>query len=1052
MQEHLAPVLADRQARSTASSGISTCSRSVLPSMKKRKRLVPAQIPVTLSRLLLLGCLLAGTFPAPSHGQVVTNIGPDGTLGTTVTPSGNLYNINGGTIRGTNQFHSFSQFTVGTGDIASFNGPTGIQNVVSRVTGGTRSDIDGTLRSTIPGANLFLLNPRGIMFGRNASLDVQGSFHASTADYIALSDGVRFNALPSPQDSLLTSAPPIAFGFLGANVGQIDVQTGTFSSGTFTRSLLVPTGNTLSLVGGNINLGAANGTAPAYVRAPGGTVNLATAVSGEVALEGTGLNVDAAQLGGAINVTGRSIVDGKQIVVRGGRLVIANAILFPGFFPSQAPPDGGKVDVKVSNDVTISGTANDPLFAASGIRTFAGITARGNVPDITVEASSLTVSGVALIRSDRFGEGNPAHNVITADTVQVLDGASISVNNLFAGPGGSLTITAQEVLLSENAIPAFTGLAAQSAFNNTYPGTPTNPALNPALTFADGGTLTVNASKKLTARGGAEITTDSFAFGRAGDIIINAGDLVLSRDGASTGSIASQSILAGNGGNITINAMGQITMTGGFRISATTGGSGDGGIVNVNAAGPISISGANSGIFSATLNPPQGPVNTLGTLDNFANRFRFFFALSPTTPYASLRQLTATALGIPQPDLFDVLRFLRDVSHLIALDDLTVGNAGKISVTTPLLSMDAGARMDSSTFWNGNAGEVLGNVGSLRLSGGAVIGSRSGGLNFGAVLIGTGDGGTVTLTASDTISISGRDSTISTTTFGNGNAGSISLSANEIDVQSGGRVTSESGGVLAGQLFAGSGTGGDINITAPQVQLLDRASISANSTGTATALAGNVNIVTNDLTMKGDSSITTQSLLADGGNITVTTTGSQLYLLDSQITTSVQSGAGSGGNITLGSGAHPVESIILNGSQVRADAFGGPGGNINIFANTYLTSDSVVSASSALAAPGTIDIQAKFTNLSGDIAQLPETVLQAAALLRAACAARLSAGKTSSLVVAGREGLPLEPGGVMPSPLIAESSTDLGPSRSDGHEWEPLPGAWRVSLHSKCSM
>ena len=192
--------------------------------------------------------------------------------------------------------------------------------------------------------------------------------------------------------------------------------------------------------------------------------------------------------------------------------------------------------------------------------------------------------------------------------------------------------------------------------------------------------------------------------------------------------------------------------------------------------------------------------------------------------------------------------------------------------------------------------------------------------------------------------------------------------------------------------------------------------------------------------MKGNSSITTQSLFADGGNISVTTAGSQVYLL--------------GSNITIGSGEHPVDFIILNGSQIRADAFGGPGGNVRIFADTFLTSDAVVSASSALAAPGTINIQARFTNLSGNIVQLPENVLQAAALLRAACAARLSAGTTSSLVVAGREGVPLEPGGVMPSPLITESSTDLGPSRagSDGHEWEPLPGAWRVSLRSKCSM
>jgi large exoprotein involved in heme utilization and adhesion len=204
--------------------------------------------------------------------------------------------------------------------------------------------------------------------------------------------------------------------------------------------------------------------------------------------------------------------------------------------------------------------------------------------------------------------------------------------------------------------------------------------------------------------------------------------------------------------------------------------------------------------------------------------------------------------------------------------------------------------------------------------------------------------------------------------------------------------------------------------------------------------------------MKGNSSIATASEQAPGGNISITTTGSQVYLLDSQITTSVHGGSGGGGDITIGSPAHAVDSVVLNRSQIRADAFGGPGGNIRIFADTYLKSDSIVSASSALSTPGTIDIQARFTNLSGNIAQLPETVVQAAALLRAACAARLSAGKTSSLVVAGREGVPLEPGGVMPSPLIAESPTDLGPSRRDGHEWEPLPAVWRVSLHSKCSM
>ena len=95
-----------------------------------------------------IACFLLSTLLSITHAQVSTNIASDGTLGTTVTATGNLYNIDGGTIKGSNQFHSFSQFSIGTGDIASFNGPAGIQNILSRVTGGSASEIDGTIRST----------------------------------------------------------------------------------------------------------------------------------------------------------------------------------------------------------------------------------------------------------------------------------------------------------------------------------------------------------------------------------------------------------------------------------------------------------------------------------------------------------------------------------------------------------------------------------------------------------------------------------------------------------------------------------------------------------------------------------------------------------------------------------------------------------------------------------------------------------------------------------------------------------------------------------------
>ena len=138
-----------------------------------------------LRAFLLSSGLLLGVWLTRSPAQVPTTLTPDGTLGTTITQSGTLHTITGGTRpgNGPNLFHSFDRFSVGTGATASFtSAQTGIKHILSRVTGGQRSDIygqlrtDGQLRSE--GAHLYLLNPAGVLFGPSASLDVTGSFHA----------------------------------------------------------------------------------------------------------------------------------------------------------------------------------------------------------------------------------------------------------------------------------------------------------------------------------------------------------------------------------------------------------------------------------------------------------------------------------------------------------------------------------------------------------------------------------------------------------------------------------------------------------------------------------------------------------------------------------------------------------------------------------------------------------------------------------------------------------------------------------------------------------
>ena len=256
----------------------------------------------------------------------------------------------------------------------------------------------------------------------------------------------------------------------------------------------------------------------------------------------------------------------------------------------------------------------------------------------------------------------------------------------------------------------------------------------------------------------------------------------------------------------------------------------------------------------------------------------------------------------------------------------STGNAGEVTVSTPTLAMSNGGAISVATSGAGNAGNVLLNVSNFSLTGAAQIVSSTSG---------AGQGGSVSANATDSVSISGQDTGLFSTA-------------------------------------SGTGSGGTINIQTAQLQVTDGGVVSANSTGTATATAGNVNIVVGELVQMENGSITTESTFADGGNISITTTGSFVHLNDSQITTSVQSGVGSGGNITHRFGVCPCS----DNSEIRADAFGGPGGNITIVAGHFSSSDnSVVSASSALSTPGTIAIEATFTDVTGSIAQLPETPL-----------------------------------------------------------------------------
>jgi large exoprotein involved in heme utilization and adhesion len=211
---------------------------------------------------------------------------------------------------------------------------------------------------------------------------------------------------------------------------------------------------------------------------------------------------------------------------------------------------------------------------------------------------------------------------------------------------------------------------------------------------------------------------------------------------------------------------------------------------------------------------------------------------------------------------------------------------------------------------------------------------------------------------------------------------------------------------------AGPGQGGNITLQALRVGLTDRATISAASTDLGNA--GNVTITTQDTFLITNGSVVTRATQADGGNIQITAP-TLLRLRDSAITAEVGGGASTvGGNITI-----DPQFVVLQNSQIVANAFQGRGGNIQIQAQQVFLADptSLVSASSALGINGQVNIQAPVTSISGAVAPLPQAFAQDVELLRSRCAERLREGTISRFVVAGRDGVPLEPGSLLLSPL-----------------------------------
>ncbi len=551
----------------------------------------------------------------------IAQIKPDATLGTgrsVVTPqSGGVDLISGGAKRGANLFHSFERFSVHTGRTAFFNNSPNIQNIINRVTGGSVSNIDGLLRAE-GSANLFLLNPNGIVFGPNATLSIGGSFLASTADSLTFADGTMFRVTAPQTKSLLTVSVPIGLQF-GGNPGRILVQGDgngirqTLDLIDTTAGLRVQPNQTLALVGGDVAL--EGGT----LKTAGGKIELGSVASlSLVSLTPTGngwsLGYEGVQNFRDIQLAQQAAVDasgkgGGDIQMRGRQVTLTDGSqIEASTLGSQA---GGTLAVTGSEFVKLISTSAR-FITSLGAQVYPGATGTGS--NVTVKTGQLIVQDGAAVTTGTFGQGSAGSLTVSAQDSVELIGLSADGRNtsgLFAAalPGasaaaGKLTVETKRLIMRDGG-QIFSGAFAKGSAGSivisaedsveligtglSSPGSPTSTrdtsigtAVHPEAT-GPGGNLSLE-TRRLLVQDGAEISTAAFGEGQGGNLSVRAEDSVkLSGTSANgTPSTLSARATGGNAGNLAIETR-QLTVQDGAQVTVRNDGTGDAGILAINS-------------------------------------------------------------------------------------------------------------------------------------------------------------------------------------------------------------------------------------------------------------------------------------------------------------------------------------------------------------------------------------------------------------------------------------------------------------------------------------
>ncbi|MBW4456973.1 MAG: filamentous hemagglutinin N-terminal domain-containing protein [Nostoc indistinguendum CM1-VF10] len=1022
------------------------------------------------------------SFALPAQGQIT----PDNSLGQEASRlnQNQIINgapgdeINGGATRGSNLFHSFSEFNINEGQRVYFANSTGVENILTRVTGGNASNIFGTL-GVAGAANLFLMNPAGIVFGQNAQLDVQGSFVGTTANGVQFDNQQLFSATNPQTPSLLTVGVPVGLQY-GGNPGAIQVQG---------ASLKVPNGQSLTLASGAVNIDGGK------LFAPGGRVEL-----GGVSAAGT------------IGLNGDGSLSFPDNVAR------ANVSLLNRTSLDTSADNGGSIAIHAQN-IDILQESRLSAGIASGLG------------DVNSQAGDITLSATGAIRVEqrsriensvnRNATGNTGNITLLAEGHIILNSEASMFSR--SSLGGNINLKSNaEISLTDSSIqssnfvtiPTTTDKAGNINVNATDSIKFTNSFISTVLISGEkgkAGEINLNTTRSLFLKDGSQLSSISIVDGQgdAGSVNINARDLV-SFDGVSNDGFFNSGIHAfvpngsvGNGGDVNITT-GSLSLTNGGRINLSTFGKGNGGNVTITARNTVSLdsldvkNGRLSAIITAARKTDERVEGKGGDINITARSFSLTNGGQLDASTSS--KVNAGNINIQATDNVS-LNGVNSIGYSSAIfSDVFLGSEGKggdINITTGSLSLKNGAQLLTSTAGQGNAGnvninarntvsldglgknvilsaifsdvsgsEAIGNGGNINITTGSLLMTNDASLN--SSTSGKGNAGSVNINA-NTVSFDKRSIVRSAVEakVAEGNAGDISITTNSLQVNNGAQVsvntlssgkagninlkvndnitlTGSGTGIFANTTEGSTGNGGNIIIDPRTVIIRDGATISAASEGEG--IGGDIELTAGSLTLD-QGTISTETRSNTGGNITLNLQDLLLLRNSSKISTNAgtASASGNGGNINID--GKFIVAIPNEDSDISANAFSGTGGNIQINSQGIFgiesrpepTQKSDITASSELGVSGVININTPDnSSIQNSFTQLSPNVIDTNALIANSCIARGTKRQENSFTITGSGALRNSPGDVLMSAYTTGDVRNVEPTSRPWKKGDPI--------------